>query len=68
MMFNGCGFAGKLFGCKFCGGIGLHGVKGKSQFSVLSVATDVNSTQQVGEGSSIFVARFLKKKSCFLVH
>jgi hypothetical protein len=41
-IFNGCGFAGKVFGCKFCGGIGFHGVKGKSQFSVLSVATDFN--------------------------
>jgi len=61
MIFNGCGFAGQVSGCKFCGGIGFHGVKGKSQFSVLSVASDVNSTQQVGEGSSIFVARFLLK-------
>lgn len=37
---------GQVSGCKFCGGIGFHGVKGKSQFSVLSVASDVNSTQQ----------------------
>ncbi|XP_045832985.1 magnesium-chelatase subunit ChlI, chloroplastic-like [Trifolium pratense] len=37
---------GQAFGCKFCGGIGFHGVKGKSQFPVLSVATDINSTEQ----------------------
>ncbi|MCI02307.1 magnesium-chelatase subunit ChlI chloroplastic-like, partial [Trifolium medium] len=37
---------GQVFGCKFCGGIGFHGVKGKSQFSVLTVATDINSTEQ----------------------
>ncbi|WJX44271.1 magnesium chelatase [Trifolium repens] len=37
---------GEAFRCKFCGGIGFHGLKGKSQFSVLSVATDINSTEQ----------------------
>lgn len=37
---------GQVSGCKFCGGIGFHGVKGKSQFSVLSVATEINTTQQ----------------------
>jgi len=41
---SGCDFAGR----KFYGGIGIHGIKGRSQFSVSSVATEVNSVEQVG--------------------
>ncbi|KAI5386781.1 hypothetical protein KIW84_073068 [Lathyrus oleraceus] len=57
---------GKVSVSKFWGGIGFHGVKEKSQFSVLSVATGINSPQQVGwntverEGISIaHPARFI---------
>ncbi|KAI9079422.1 hypothetical protein K1719_038611 [Acacia pycnantha] len=40
---------GQNFGRKFYGGIGIHGMKGRSQFSVASVATHVNFVeQQVG--------------------
>ncbi|KAI9084468.1 hypothetical protein K1719_033456 [Acacia pycnantha] len=39
-------FAGQNFGRKFYGGIGIHGMKGRSQFSVASVATHVNSVEQ----------------------
>ncbi|KAI5386779.1 magnesium-chelatase subunit ChlI, chloroplastic isoform X2 [Lathyrus oleraceus] len=38
---------GKVSVSKFWGGIGFHGVKEKSQFSVLSVATGINSPQQI---------------------
>ncbi|CAK8577605.1 unnamed protein product [Lathyrus sativus] len=38
---------GQVSVSKFWGGIGFHEVKGKSQFSVLSVATDINSPQQI---------------------
>lgn len=41
-------FAGQSYGRKFYGGIGIHGMKGRSQFSVASVATEVNSVEQVG--------------------
>lgn len=41
---------------KFWGGIGFHEVKGKSQFSVLSVATEINSPQQVGKTFFIFAS------------
>ncbi|XP_004505125.1 magnesium-chelatase subunit ChlI, chloroplastic isoform X2 [Cicer arietinum] len=37
---------GQVFGRKFCGGIEFHGVKGSSQFSILCVATEINSTEQ----------------------
>jgi hypothetical protein len=65
-MFNGFGFVGEAFRCKFCGGIGFHGLKGKSQFSVLSVATDITSTEQVGKRFSIAVPNFLLKKKFML--
>jgi len=45
---SGCDFAGQSYGRKFYGGIGIHGIKGRSQFSVASVATEVNSVEQVG--------------------
>ncbi|CAL0331361.1 unnamed protein product [Lupinus luteus] len=38
---------GKIFRHKFYEGIGFHGIKGRSQFSVASVATEVNSVEQV---------------------
>ncbi|XP_058730780.1 magnesium-chelatase subunit ChlI, chloroplastic-like isoform X2 [Vicia villosa] len=38
---------GQVYVNKFWGGIGFHEVKGKSQFSVLSVATEINSPQQI---------------------
>lgn len=37
------GFAGK----KFYGGIGINGTKGRSRFPVVSVATELNSVEQV---------------------
>ncbi|KAK7319784.1 hypothetical protein RJT34_04509 [Clitoria ternatea] len=37
---------GHICGHKFCGRIGFHGVKGRSQFPVPSVATQVNSAEQ----------------------
>ena len=49
-MLSGCGFAGQSFGRKFYGGIGIRGIKGRPRFSVASVATEVNSVEQVGKG------------------
>ncbi|KAL4391857.1 hypothetical protein AHAS_Ahas03G0287000 [Arachis hypogaea] len=37
---------GQVFGRKFYGRIGFHGIKGRPQFSVASVATEVNSVEQ----------------------
>lgn len=42
-----CGCAGPYCGRKFYGGIGIHGIKGRSNFSVANVATEVNSVEQV---------------------
>ncbi|KAL4330613.1 hypothetical protein AHAS_Ahas13G0417600 [Arachis hypogaea] len=38
--------SGQVFGRKFYGRIGFHGIKGRPQFSVASVATEVNSVEQ----------------------
>ncbi|XP_061363453.1 magnesium-chelatase subunit ChlI, chloroplastic-like [Gastrolobium bilobum] len=38
---------GMIFGRKFCGGIGFYGVKGRSQFPVVSVVAEVNFAEQV---------------------
>lgn len=51
---------------KFWGGIVFHGVKQKSQFSVLSVATGINSPQQVGKRFFIFASLILTLNFQFL--
>ena len=53
-MLDCCGFAGQVFGHKFCGGIGFHSIKGRPRFSVASVATEVSSVEQVRKGYSSF--------------
>ena len=57
-MVNLCGFVGRCRGRKFDWGIGIYGIKGKSQFSVASVATEVNSVEQVSKGYSIWRSEF----------
>nr|KYP37113.1 hypothetical protein KK1_041727 [Cajanus cajan] len=44
--------SGQSSGRKFYGGIRIHGIKGRSQFSVASVATEVNSVEQARSAAS----------------
>lgn len=41
-------FAGQSYVKRFCGGFGIESKKGRSQFAVTNVATEINSVEQVG--------------------
>ena len=40
-------FAGQSYGKRFYGGFGIESKKGRSQFAVTNVATEINSVGQV---------------------